>query len=102
MTCPCDYPVLIDYKGIPFIAFPLEEFEQGEINIPDIEEDESGKWVIVKWKKNIHGNVKEYDVIGHIVLAGCEENELSCSKKDIYHVYHPIDEWNKEHMLKIK
>ena len=101
MTCPCAYPILVTYDDISFIAFPLEEFEHELIDIPDIIEDESGKWVIVKWRKDIHEGVKEYDVAGHIVLAGCKENELSCNIKDIYHVYHPIDEWNERHMLKI-
>jgi hypothetical protein len=115
-VCSCKYPLIIvderDGKEITFLAMPLEVLEEdnrfGYDNIPDMEvvETESltgiiGQYMKVTWKK-AHSETKKYDVVGHIVIAGCEEGALQCDTKNIYEVYHPVDEWIKDHIVELK
>lgn len=110
--CVCKYPLIIvdirDGDIKEFISIPLEIADESFIPIPDMEvveekgfDDKIGKYMKVTW--NIpSGTPKRYNINEHIVLAGCPEEELQCSTKSIFEVYHPIDEWNAYHMLELK
>ncbi len=104
-------------QEIEYLAMPLEIIDGGEMPVPDIEvQDDDGldgvvrRYVAVKWKDitpDLH--VKKYDVVGHVVYAGCElstalkgENgNLHCDTKSIYMVLHPLEEWAENHMIEI-
>lgn len=102
MTCPCKFPILIVRDGIQYLALPLEEIERGLSGIPEIfdEVDEDGnEWVVVQWHDDVYDNLKPYEVVGHIVFAGCSEDKLTCDSKDVFKVYHPKDEWDSYHVV---
>ncbi len=104
MTCPCSYPLIIKYDDIISITLPLDEFETRDIiEIPEITTawKKGKKWIKVQWNKDIHNKLKEYNVAEHIVIAGCDKNEITCNTKSIYEVYHPIEEWEKYHIIDI-
>ena len=119
--CVCKYPLMIidkrEAKEIEYLAMPLEIIDGAEMPVPDIEiQDTEGldgifrRYVAVKWKDitpDLH--VKKYDVVGHVVFAGCELSEtlkeengnLHCDTKSIYKVLHPFDEWKENHVISI-
>lgn len=103
MTCPCKFPLLITYDNMLFMALPLEEFANELVRLPDIynEKTKDGEFIVVKWRDDIHDKLNTFDVAGHDVLAGCDENELSCDAKSIYMVNHPKEEWDGYHMINI-
>lgn len=106
-----------DSQDIEYLAMPLEVIEDGEISVPDIDVlDTEGldgiirHYVAVTWKEvtpDLH--VKKYDVVGHVVTAGCEISEaskgedghLQCDSKDIYVVLHPLEEWIDKHIIEL-
>lgn len=106
-----------DGQNIEYLAMPLEIIDGGEIPVPDIEiKDDKGldgiarRYVAVKWKDitpDMH--IKKYDVVGHVVFAGCELSDaskeengnLKCDTKSIYMVLHPLEEWAKNHLIEI-
>ena len=66
------------------------------------------KYMAVQWQ-NVGDNWKEYEINDHIVLAGCNNEGLKkkrgkmvCDEKDIFVVFHPINEWMEYHIRKIK
>lgn len=119
--CICKYPLMVtdkrDGQEIEYLAMPLEIIDGGEIPVPDIEiQDAEGldgifrRYVAVKWKDitpDLH--VKKYDVVGHVVFAGCELSEalkgengnIKCDTKSIYKVLHPLEEWVENHLIEI-
>ncbi len=119
--CICKYPLMVidkrDDEDIEYLAMPLEIIDTGIIPVPDLEiQDAEGldgivrRYVAVKWKDitpDLH--VKKYDVVGHVVFAGCELSEtlkgengnLKCDTKSIYMVLHPLDEWAEKHIIEI-
>lgn len=113
-TCSCKYPLIIlderDGKEIQFLGMPLDVIGEGNgfDNLPDTEvvETESltgiiGQYMKVTWQDPPE-SAKKYDVVGHIVVAGCPEEDLQCDTKNIYVVYHPISEWIDEHIVELK
>lgn len=92
-----------------YLSLPLEILGgMTEIPVPDMEVvDEIGfdnikhKYMRVKWQDVIPPGAKRYNVNDHIVIAGCQEDQLSCDSKSIFAVYHPIDEWNENHMIEL-
>jgi len=106
-----------DGQEIEYLAMPLDVIEDGEIQIPDIDAQETEGldgitryYVSVKWKEvtsDMH--TKKYDILGHVVTAGCELSEaskgedghLQCDTKSIYTVLHPIEEWVEKHIIEI-
>lgn len=119
--CVCRYPLMIidkrDGQEVEYLAMPLEVIEDGELPVPDIDvletEDLDGitrHYVKVTWKEVTPGlHVKKYDVVGHIVTAGCElsnatkgeDGQLQCDSKGIYVVLHPVKEWIDRHVIEI-
>jgi hypothetical protein len=101
LVCPCKFPLLISREGIDFIALPLDTFNEGDsIDVPEIVDD--GEWVVVKWiDKEPKSMVKTYEVAGHIVRAGCREDQLKCSNKSIYSVAHPKKDWEEYHIVDV-
>lgn len=119
--CVCKYPLLIidkrDGQEVEYLAMPLEVIEDGELPVPDIDVLETEGldgitryYMAVTWKDvtpNLH--VKKYDVLGHVVTAGCElseaikgeDGQLQCDSKGIYVVLHPIEEWMDRHIIEI-
>jgi hypothetical protein len=53
--------------------------------------------------------MKKYDVVGHVVFAGCELSEaskgedgiLACDEKSIFKVLHPAEEWIEKHVIEL-
>lgn len=104
-----------DGQEVEYLAMPLEVIEDGEIPVPgiDILETEgldgiTRNYVAVTWKEVTPDlYTKKYDVVGHVVTAGCELSEaskgedghLQCDSKDIYVVLHPIEEWIEKHII---
>jgi hypothetical protein len=104
-------------QEIDYLAMPLEIIDSGIIPVPDIDiqhaEGLDGifrDYVAIKWKDitpDLH--VKKYDVVGHVVFAGCELSEalkekdgnIKCDTKSIYMVLHPLDEWVENHIVEI-
>jgi len=91
-----------------FISIPLEILDGVEVPIPDMEvvdekdfDDKMATYMMIKWQE-IPKNAKRYNINDHIVMAGCQEDQLSCDTKSIFIVYHPIDEWNAYHMIELK
>lgn len=112
--CVCRYPLkIIDKRdedgdgknGIEHISIPLSVIDNemgGQAILPIIEEDieiDGRKYTAVLWRELDHDNVKTYDVRDHIVIAGCEKEELQCDAKSIYSVFHPSEEWRKVHIV---
>ena len=112
--CSCKFPLIIvderDGIEIEFFALPIETIKDGfgfGDTLPDMEvvDAESltgiiGTYMKVVWKEP-HSGTKKYDVQGHIVVAGCSEDALECDVKNIYEVYHPIDEWIEYHIIEL-
>ena len=92
-----------------YISIPLEVIGDGiEVPIPDMTiVDEIGfdnikrKYMKVIWQDDIPTWAKRYNVNDHIVIAGCQESQLSCDTKSIFAVFHPLDEWNEYHMIEL-
>jgi hypothetical protein len=119
--CVCKYPLMVidkrDGQEVEYLAMPLEVIEDGEFPIPDIDTVEAEGldgiiryYISVTWKQitpDMH--VKKYDVVGHVVTAGCELSEatkgedghLQCDSKSIYVVFHPIEEWIEKHIIEL-
>jgi hypothetical protein len=119
--CVCKYPIMVidkrDGQEIEYLAMPLQVIENGEIPVPDIDvQNAEGldgivrDYVVVRWQDvtpNMHA--KKYDVVGHVVIAGCELSEaskgedgnLQCDSKSIYTVFHPLEEWKEKHIIEI-
>lgn len=106
-----------DGNDVEYLAMPVEVIKDGDIPVPDIDVQETEGldgitryYVVVKWQQIKPGmHVKKYDVVGHIVEAGCELSEtekgedghLQCTSKNIYTVYHPIEEWIDKHVVEL-
>lgn len=115
--CTCKFPLIIvderDGKEIEYFAMPIETIQDGsggfdDSSLPDMEvvEAESltgiiGTYMKVVWKEP-HSGTSKYDVHGHVVVAGCPEDALECDAKNIYVVYHPIEEWIDHHIVELK
>jgi len=107
-----------DGKGIEYLAMPIEAIKGGDMPVPDIEYEETEGfdgivrgYIAVKWQKIKDGAiVKKYDVVGHIVTAGCqpeeastgEDGKLVCDEKNIYVVLHPVEEFVERHIIELK
>jgi hypothetical protein len=112
--CICRYPIMITDKRFGdsniYMSMPLEILGgMAELPLPDMEiVDEIGfdnikhKYMKVKWQDVIPSGAKRYNVNEHIVIAGCQEDQLSCDSKSIFAVSHPIEEWNENHMIELK
>lgn len=127
-VCVCRYPIIsIDKRNkvegdIEYISFPVEiiDARDGTIPVPKIsvvKKDELPsslkkfvvekkldnilEWVRVDWDEP-STIAKEYIINGHIVLAGCREEDIKCDIKAIFVVYHPIEEWYDHHVVEIK
>lgn len=118
MTCPCMYPLMfVDNRygdKVEYMSIPEDVFdEMGCIRMPELEViEEEGfdgklhKYMGVIWKDPKDATTKKYDVNDHIVIAGCDGvvdgKKMSCKKKELYVVLHPIEEWKEHHIVKIK
>lgn len=113
--CSCKYPLMISDERedteVSYLAFPDEFIDEmeGEIIVPNIMLKElegldgiTRQYIEVQWKETKIDNVKKYDVNGHIIYAGCDENELQCDRKSVYRVLHPLEEWVNYHIVVIK
>jgi len=103
MTCICLYPKLIYIDDNEFLALPTDEFpEFSLVTVPKIEYDDDNEWVIVIWDADFDTSfIKRYEVNNHIVYAGCGNGRDVCEKKDKIYVLHPVDEWEREHIINI-
>lgn len=119
--CICKYPLLVidnrDGKGVEYVAMPIEAIKEGDIPIPDIDYEETEGldgivrgYISVTWQKVKDGDiVKKYDVVSHVVTAGCqleeaskgEDGKLVCNDKNIYVVLHPVQEWVEQHIVEL-
>lgn len=111
--CSCRFPIILvdkrDGQDIEYISMPLEVLDSGfGDQLPEMEvvKAESlsgtvGQYMKVIWQEP-HTKTRKYDVRGHIVVAGCSEDVLTCDAKNIYEVYHPIDEWIKDHTFELE
>lgn len=117
--CVCKYPLIIvdtrEGKTIEYIAMPREIVDGGDMPVPTIEPIETEgldgikrRFIAVQWQELTHDNVKEYDVAGHVVIAGCDPSSVSivdgewkCESKDIYLVLHPFDDWTIQHFIQL-
>lgn len=106
-----------DGKSIEYLAMPIEVIKDGDMPVPDIDYEEAKgfdgvtrDYISVKWQKVKDGMfMKKYDVVGHIVMAGCElsdtlkeeDGTLSCNDKSIYTVLHPAEEWVDKHVIEL-
>lgn len=113
MLCVCKYPILIiDNRqgGVIHYSIPIDILS--EMPIPKMSlVEEIGldgikrEYERVEWQKP-HPSLKRYNVLNreykgyseHIALAGCPEEELSCSMKNTFVIYHPIKEWEDWHV----
>lgn len=114
-VCVCKYPIILldgrDGSETEYYALPIQVISnemEGQPFVPDMEtvETESltgiiGTYMKVIWKQPPPW-AKKYDVAGHIVVAGCEEDTRVCDAKGIFEVYHPIDEWIQGHIIELK
>ena len=134
--CICKYPLLIidnrDGKGIEYFAMPIEAIKGGDMPIPDIDYEETKGldgitrgYISVTWQKVKDSDiVKKYDVVSHVVTAGCQleeaskgedtclangvctitdvkDGKLTCDEKNIYVVLHPVTEWVEQHIVEL-
>jgi len=113
--CACRFPKLIidtSYgdgdNAVIFYSIPIEVIEDIGLEIPLMEEVEekspsrvSGKYMKVTWAKP-HSGTKMYEIVDHLVVSGCPEDALQCDASAIYVVYHPIEEWNKKHIIEYR
>lgn len=106
-----------DGKGVEYLAMPIETISDGEVPVPDIEYEETEGldgitrgYIVVTWKKVEDGDiVKKYDIVGHLVTAGCqledaskgEDGKVVCDEKNIYVVHHPVEEWIDQHIIEL-
>lgn len=134
-----DLEIVINRDGqdIKFLAIPMETMSESSSSrglesdiIPEIEmvDHESilsdGPTIVrqfmkVTWLKITDEFTKEYDVRGHIFIAGCkpfdmvkekefnhlegeEKDVLRCSEKGIFVVLHPIDEFLDKHIIELE
>jgi hypothetical protein len=113
--CSCKYPLIViderDEQVIEYLAFPVEVIRNdmaGEPFEPDIDDEfheiegSDGiirQYVKVTWKEPDHDSIKRYDVVGHVVQAGCSGSESQCDAKNIYIVWHPLEEWINHHIV---
>ena len=104
-------------RSIEYLAMPVEVIKDGDIRVPEIDHEEAEgfdgvirDYISVKWQEIKDGMVmKKYDVVGHIVFAGCEPSEtskgedgaLSCTDKSIFTVLHPAEEWVDKHVIEL-
>jgi hypothetical protein len=118
-VCVCKYPLIIidnrDGDNVEYTAMPTDLIEGGDIPAPTIvpikTEGLDGilrDYIAVQWQQLAHQNIKGYDVIGHVVYAGCEPSEIKivngevkCDSKKIYIVLHPAEEWIDHHMIQL-
>lgn len=114
--CVCRYPlVIVDRRDGNtkkdeklFLSLPVEILTDKYIPTPEIDlVKEKGfdgierDYVKVKWR-DIESKIgKRYNVHDHIVVAGCPEDQLTCDEKNIYEVYHPLEEWESIHIIEI-
>lgn len=120
MVCPCKYPLHIidkrDNEEIEYLAFPDEVIDDmnGKIIVPEFEViKEEGfdrkihEYMGVMWKDPTGATTKKYEVNDHIVIAGCDSKlsddgkKLQCKKKELYVVFHPLDEWEDFHIVEL-
>lgn len=117
--CVCKFPLIIidtrEGRAIEYIAMPREIVDGGDMPVPTIEPIETEgldgikrRYIAVQWQELTHDNVKEYDVAGHVVIAGCDPSSVSivdgewkCESKDIYLVLHPFDDWAIQHFIQL-
>lgn len=119
--CICRYPLMIidgrEGQSIEYLAMPVEVIKDGDIRVPDIDHEEAEgfdgvirDYISVKWQEIKDDMVmKKYDVVGHIVFAGCEPSEtlkeedgtLVCNDKSIFTVLHPAEEWVEKHVIEL-
>ena len=106
-----------DGKGIEYLAMPVEVIKDGDIRVPEIDHEETEgldgvirNYISVTWQEIKDGMVmKKYDVVGHVVFAGCELSEaskgkdgiLACDEKSILKVLHPAEEWVEKHVVEL-
>lgn len=105
-------------KGTEYLAMPIDVIRNGDISVPDIDYEETEgidgiirQYIKITWMKVKDVDiVKKYDIVGHIVTAGClpeeaskeEDGQLVCTEKMIYSVLHPAEEWVNEHVIELK
>jgi hypothetical protein len=104
-------------RSVEYLAMPIEVIKDGDIRIPEIDHEEAQgfdgvtrDYISVKWQEIKPGMImKKYDVVGHIVSAGCELSEaskedgiLACDNKSIFTVLHPAEEWMEKHVIELK
>ena len=119
--CVCKYPLMIidnrDGQDIEYLAMPIDVIKDGDIRVPDIDYEEAEGfdgatrgYISVNWQEIKDDMVmKKYDVVGHIVFAGCEPSEtstgedgvLACNDKSIFKVLHPAEEWVEKHVVEL-
>lgn len=117
--CVCKYPLIIvdtrEGKEIEYIAMPTEIVSGGDMPVPTIEPIETEgldgikrRYIAVQWQELTHENVREYDVAGHVVIAGCDPSSVSivdgewkCESKDIYLVLHTFEDWTIQHFIQL-
>jgi hypothetical protein len=113
--CSCRFPKLIIDKSygdgdntVIFYSIPIDVIDDMGMVIPLMEEVEQldlkgvvGRYMKVTWEEP-HIDTKMYDVLGHLVVAGCSEDAQQCDVKSIYVVYHPILEWKENHIIDYK
>jgi len=103
-----------DGDNIDYISIPSEILrEMGEVRVDFEEVKEKGfdgemhDYMAVIWKDPSNATTKKYDVNNHIVIAGCDAKvvngkKLQCKKKELYIVFHPIDEWISHHIVDLQ
>ena len=106
-----------DGQSIEYLAMPVEVIKDGDIRVPDIDYEEAEGfdgvikgYISVKWQEIKDGTVmKKYNVVGHVVFAGCELSDaskgedgiLACNDKSIFKVLHPAEEWVEKHVVEL-
>lgn len=120
MVCPCKFPLHVidkrDGDEIEYLAFPDEYIDDmdGVIKVPKFEvvkeEGFDGKiheYMGVMYKDPLEATTKKYEVNNHIVIAGCDSKvsedgkKLQCKKKELYVVFHPLEEWQENHVVEL-
>lgn len=117
----------IEYLAMPIVTID----EMGEIPVPTMSsverKDLNGimrKYVKVSWFPTIGAHTKEYEIIPHdgkstdvhIMVVGCDNPTIdskcklkdrskckpACVDKTVYEVYHPREEWNRQHIVTVR
>jgi hypothetical protein len=113
--CSCRFPKLIIDKSygdgdntVIFYGIPIDVMDDVGINLPLMEEVEEtspagkvGRYMKVTWEEP-HVGTKMYEVLEHLVVAGCPEDAEQCDIKSIFVVYHPMKEWKEKHIIDYK